>query len=233
LTGSGATAIARQLLVRRCDRWGRLAGVVSQTPSKRGRPAGGSSEATYDRIISAARRIFAERGYAAAQNRAVAELAQMTTSSLYHYFDSKLALYAAVFTEAEALVAKRYREALETPNEPATAITAVLEAARTLYREDPTIPSFLAGVPIEMRNHPEVSDAIAQCEVTTAGVLLALFEDAKEKGLLGPGVNAFGLAAVLFASTTGIALFAQTPMGFTYEEMIDALTHLVAGSAFT
>lgn len=205
---------------------------MSQTPAKRGRPAGGSSEVTYDRIISAARRIFAERGYAAAQNRAVAELAQMTTSSLYHYFDSKLALYVAVFKEAEALVAQRYREALETPNGPAAAITAVLEAARTLYGEDPTVPSFLAGVPIEMRNHPEVSEAIAQCEVTTAGVLLGPFEDAKEKGLLAPGVDAFGLASVLFASTTGVALFAQTPMGFTYEEMIDALTHLTNGTAF-
>lgn len=206
--------------------------IVAQGSGKRGRPAGGSSEITYERIIGAARRIFSERGYAAAQNRAVAELAQMTTSSLYHYFDSKLALYVAVFAEAEALVAERYREALQTPNKPAAAVIAVLEAARTLYREDPTIPSFLAGVPIEMRNHPEVSDAIAQCEVTTAGVLLGLIEEAKDNGLLGGDANVFGLAAVLFASTTGIALFAQTPMGFTYEEMIDGLIQLVAGAAF-
>jgi AcrR family transcriptional regulator len=201
------------------------------SPSKRGRPPGGSSEVTYERIILAARRIFAERGYAAAQNRAVAELAEMTTSSLYHYFDSKLALYVAVFTDAEALVATRYREALRTPNEPAAAIAAVLEAARSLYREDPSVPSFLAGVPIEMRNHPEVSDAIVQCEVSTAGVLLELFEDAKAKGGLGSEVSAFGLAAVLFAATTGVALFAQTPMGFTYEEMLDAFKQLVDGSA--
>jgi len=207
--------------------------VMSKGPSKRGRPAGRSSEVSYDRIVGAARRIFAERGYAAAQNRAVAELAEMTPSSLYHYFDSKLALYVTVFTEAEALVAERYREALQTPSEPAAAIAAVLEAARTLYREDHTIPSFLAGVPIEMRNHPEVSDAIAQCEVTTAQVLLGLFEDAQKQGLLGPGVSAFGMAAVLFASTTGVALFAQTPMGLTYEEMIDALTQLVTATAFT
>ncbi|MFW2387394.1 MAG: TetR/AcrR family transcriptional regulator [Polyangiales bacterium] len=205
---------------------------MSQTPSKRGRPPGGSSEVTYERIVRAARRIFSERGYAAAQNRAVAELAEMTTSSLYHYFDSKLALYVAVFTEAEALVAERYRVALESPNEPVAAISSVLEAARALYREDPSIPSFLAGVPIEMRNHPEVSEAIAQCEVSTGRVLLDLFETAKNEGALGPGVSAFGLAAVLFASTTGVALFAQTPMGFTYEEMVDALQQLVAGSAF-
>ena len=64
-------------------------------------------------------------------------------------------------------------------------------------------------------------------------MLLGLFDDANEKGLLGPGANAFGLAAVLFSTTTGIALFAQSPMGFTYEEMIDALGQLVAGSAFT
>lgn len=211
---------------------GRLDAQMPQIPSKRGRPPGGSSEVTYERIIHAARQIFAERGYAAAQNRAVAELAEMTTSSLYHYFDSKLALYVAVFTEAEALVSARYREALRAPNEPAAAVVEVLEAARALYREDPSVPSFLAGVPIEMRNHPEVSDAIAQCEVSTAGVLLELFEEAQNKGGLGSGVDPFGMAAVLFASTTGVALFAQTPMGFTYEEMLNALKQLVDGSAF-
>ncbi len=205
---------------------------MSQSPSKRGRPPGGSSEVTYERIIRAARRIFAQRGYAAAQNRAVAELAEMTTSSLYHYFDSKLALYVAVFTDAEALVAERYREALQAPNEPAAAVAAVLEAARALYREDPSVPSFLAGVPIEMRNHPEVAEAIAQCEVSTAGVLLELFDEAEAKGGLGPEVSAFALAAVLFAATTGVALFAQTPMGFTYEEMLDGLGRLIDGSAF-
>lgn len=206
---------------------------MSQSPSKRGRPPGGSSEVTYGRIIRAARQIFAERGYDAAQNRAVAELAEMTPSSLYHYFDSKLDLYVAVFTEAEALVAERYRQALQARNGPAAAVAAVLDAARALYREDPSVPSFLAGVPIEMRNHPEVSDAIAQCEVSTAGVLLELFEQAKEAGRLGPGANVFGLAAVLFASTSGVALFAQTPIGFTYEEMLDALGQLVDGSAFS
>jgi len=201
--------------------------------SRRGRPPGGSSEVTYGRIIQAARQIFAGRGYAAAQNRAVAELAGVTTSSLYHYFDSKLALYTAVFSDAEALVAERYRAALEAPKDPAAAIVAVLEAARTLYQEDPSVPSFLAGVPIEMRNHPEVSDAIAQCEVSTAAVLIELFEQAKSTGGLGPEANAFGMAAVLFASTTGVVLFAQTRMGFTYEEMLDALEQLVDGSAFT
>jgi len=200
--------------------------------AKRGRPAGGSSEVTYDRIISAARRIFAERGYGAAQNRAVAELAEVTSSSLYHYFDSKLGLYVAVFTDAESVVANRYRNAVRRDMKPADAIGAVLSAARALYDEDPTIPSFLAGVPVEMRNHPEVSEAIAQCEVTTAAVLIEIFEGAQQRELLGPEVNAYGMAAVLFAATTGIALFAQTPLGFTYEEMIRALEQIVDGSSF-
>lgn len=200
--------------------------------AKRGRPAGGSSEVTYERIISAARRIFSERGYAAAQNRAVAELAEVTSSSLYHYFDSKLALYVAVFTDAESVVAGRYRRAVRDDAEPVDNIGAVLDAARALHEEDPSIPSFLAGVPIEMRNHPEVSEAIAQCEVTTAGVLIEIFEGAQQRDLLGPEVNAYGMAAVLFAATTGIALFAQTPLGFTYDEMIRALGQIVDGSSF-
>ena len=200
---------------------------------KRGRPAGGSSEVTHGRIIAAARRIFAERGYAAAQNRAVAELAEVTSSSLYHYFDSKLALYTAVFTDAESVVAARYSKAIKADATPAEAVGSVLDAARRLHAEDSSIPSFLAGVPIEMRNHPEVSDAIAQCEVKTAAVLIAVFETAKERDLLGPDVNAYAMAALLFASTTGVALFAQTPLGFTYEEMIDALQQLVDGTSFS
>ncbi|MEM8609386.1 MAG: helix-turn-helix domain-containing protein [Myxococcota bacterium] len=200
--------------------------------SKRGRPAGTSSEATYGRIISAARRVFSERGYAATQNRAVAEQASVTASALYHYFDSKLDLYVAVFQQAEALVAGRYRAAVEHAEGPKHAIALVLDAARTLYREDSTVPTFLAGVPIEMRNDPDVSSAIADCEITTAEVLLDVFENAGARGQLGDDATSSGLAAVLFACTTGIALFAQTPMGFTYDQMLDAFAQLAGETAF-
>lgn len=200
--------------------------------TKRGRPAGASSEETHDRIIVAARGVFAERGYAATQNRVVAERADVTASALYHYFDSKLDLYTAVFEQAESWVADRYRAAVEGSEGPKQAIASVLEAARALYREDPSVPTFLAGVPIEMRNDPDVSAAIARCEVTTAAVLLDVFERASAAGQLGPNATPTGLAAVLFACTTGIALFAQTPMGFTYDQMLDAFAQLCSETAF-
>ena len=61
-----------------------------------GRPAGGSGDRTRARIIERSIEVFAELGFAGASVRDIARKARIRVSSLYHYFPSKEALYAAV-----------------------------------------------------------------------------------------------------------------------------------------
>ena len=58
-------------------------------------------ERTRGALIDAARVLFAERGYAAAGREEIVERAGMTRGAMYHHFNSKEALFQAVFEVVE------------------------------------------------------------------------------------------------------------------------------------
>jgi AcrR family transcriptional regulator len=56
-------------------------------------------------LVAAARPLFAERGYGGVGTDELARAAGVTRGALYHQFDGKLELFAAVFEQVEAEVA--------------------------------------------------------------------------------------------------------------------------------
>jgi AcrR family transcriptional regulator len=63
--------------------------------------------ATRAALVTAARDLFAERGFAAVGTEEIAHAAGVTRGALYHQFDGKLELFAAVFEQVEAEIAER------------------------------------------------------------------------------------------------------------------------------
>lgn len=70
---------------------------------------------TRHRILTAARELVQEGGYAAAQVAAVAERAAVGTGTVYRYFPSKGELFAEVFREASQREVDRMAEAADAP----------------------------------------------------------------------------------------------------------------------
>jgi AcrR family transcriptional regulator len=205
-----------------------------RAPGRAGRPKDGSSERTHERIIAAARKLFAKHGYASTQNRAVASGAQVTASTLYHYFDSKLDIYTTVFRHAERHVAERYRAAVDgCSGDTLACIEAVVDAAERLHEEDPTIPAFLASVPTEMRHDAEIAKSISLCPITTNDILQGIFERGAERGELAPNVDLDGAVFLLYATTAGIALYADSIGHDYYPRMLLALKKMIAGQLFS
>lgn len=60
------------------------------------------SETTRGALIGAARRLFAERGYAAVATEEIVRETGVTRGALYHHFDGKEELFAAVYEQVEA-----------------------------------------------------------------------------------------------------------------------------------
>src|SRR6516162_11781160 len=72
------------------------------------------SAATIAALVGAARELFAEQGFAATSRDQIAERAGVTRGALYHHFESKTALAAAVVAELETdLVDRVVSAALE------------------------------------------------------------------------------------------------------------------------
>lgn len=65
------------------------------------------SEATRRALMAAARRLFAEQGYAAVGTEAIVQAAGVTRGAMYHQFSSKAELFTAVFEAVEVEVTER------------------------------------------------------------------------------------------------------------------------------
>jgi AcrR family transcriptional regulator len=65
------------------------------------------SAATRDALIAAARPLFAQRGFGSVGTEEIVRAAGVTRGALYHQFDDKTELFAAVFEAVEAQLTQR------------------------------------------------------------------------------------------------------------------------------
>lgn len=63
--------------------------------------------ATREALVSAARKLFADKGFADVSTQAIVEAAGVTRGALYHQFSDKAELFAAVYEEVEAELVTR------------------------------------------------------------------------------------------------------------------------------
>ena len=86
------------------------------------------SEATRGLLVSTARRLFAEHGYAHVSVEQIVAQAGVTRGALYHQFADKAALFRAVFEQVEGELAERLATEALTRDDPWEAQLAGLDA---------------------------------------------------------------------------------------------------------
>lgn len=128
--------------------------------SRLGRPKAANAQETRQRILDAARSLFAERGYEGASNRAIADEADLTTGAIYHYFDRKLDIYLAVFADTYALMDRRIGDAIDACDTMIDALRAFLETAHELNNEDPSLALFLHSLGVDSQRDPALAEAV-------------------------------------------------------------------------
>ena len=84
-------------------------------------------EATRAALISTARRLFAERGFAGISAEEIVGAAGVTRGALYHHFDGKPGLFRAVLEQVESETAARFAEEALSKPDPWEAMAAGLE----------------------------------------------------------------------------------------------------------
>ena len=171
-----------------------------------GRPPASSGAQTEARIIDAARRCFADLGYAATTNREIADDAGITTGAIYHYFESKQALFERVFTQVEELVSEHLSAAWRgAGDEFAPRMRAVLEASVALNREDASLARFLVTVPTECRRRPELAGLLRALNGYQERVFGPVVDDGIARGELPADVGRSTLLNVIGVVLVGLA----------------------------
>lgn len=109
------------------------------------------SQSTRAALVAAARALFAERGYAGVGTEEIVRAAGVTRGALYHHFDGKLELFAAVYEQIEVELAERIAagalaanadsplEAMRVGAEMFLAACAEPEAQRIVLLDGPSV----------------------------------------------------------------------------------------------
>jgi AcrR family transcriptional regulator len=174
-----------------------------------GRPPDADSAGTRAALLAAARAMFAEHGYAATSNKAIAEAAGVTAGSIYHYFPSKADLYIAVFLELQDRFEQHFQDAVRRHDDFVSRYCALLDDAAALNREDPTLTAFFVASPAEIRHHGELRDRLADVRMRRDDWLRRLAHDGIARGEMGPQIEVRALEDLLGVVFSGLASFAH------------------------
>lgn len=88
-------------------------------------PVQDRAQVTHRRLVSAARDVFSEVGFAAASMEEIAERAGVTRGPLYHYFDDKEDLFRTVYELVERDLAASIEEEIQRRGPASNALEAI------------------------------------------------------------------------------------------------------------
>jgi AcrR family transcriptional regulator len=168
-----------------------------------------ATEAKRERILDAARQIFAADGLEAASLRGIAAAAGYTPAALYFHFDSKEALYAEVLSASVERLAEAIGTAASKTDEPGARLSAAALAFFDFYAENPRdldlgFYLFRGG----MRPKGVGRERDKALSAALAAALSPIGEAARALGADETTVNL--TVADLFAHATGLLLLAHT-----------------------
>ena len=149
-------------------------------------------------ILRAAVEVFARKGYHGCRIADVAREAGVAYGLVYHYFKNKEELLQLVFETGWGGFMSRIRDAAETSATLEQKISRIAQVAFEAYRIDPRGVRVLV---LEFARSPSTGEAnrrTAFAEVL--GVLTRMFERARARGELRPGLEPALCAAMLFGS---------------------------------
>lgn len=151
-----------------------------------------------EEIVGHATRLFAERGYDGASMGELAERVGLRKASLFHHFESKDVLYAAVLTRLATTAREALARAASTGGRFSERLDALTDAMFALLAEEPCAARLLLRE--LMDEGPAVRGArIGRERVTDEALsaLIAFIEAGQQSGAVRADCGAAHLAAVL------------------------------------
>ena len=203
---------------------------TASRPKRLGRPPAIDSAETRQKILDAARRAFARKGYDATTNKDIAEDVGITTGAIYHYFASKADLYVAVYEEVQVMIYDVFEKAIVPYTDFPARLSAALDAAVEINLRDSSIAGFVVGVPDERARHEHLRERIARLQGLSRTFFGGLVDEAKERGELAPDVTAESVNDMVTAVTAGLARFSTQVDTRRHREAAAALKRLIDGT---
>ncbi|HZE14430.1 MAG TPA: helix-turn-helix domain-containing protein [Mycobacterium sp.] len=200
--------------------------------SQLGRPVGANGEETRRRIIAAAMRCVAEKGYSQASIREIAREAQMTSGSLYHYFPNKSELLKATVGEIEDVALPRLRAAAQRRGDVIDRLEALLDESDRLMREYPHLAAFERAIRAESAAYLRRGDPDRVGFKALRDIISDIVDDARQCGGLGADSDSAGAVNAIYALTRGLTEQAANLPPEAYHATLRSAKQLIRGTLF-
>ena len=210
---------------------------MASTGRSPGRPRADTDPDTRARALHAAQVQFGERGFAGVSMDQLAEAAGVNVRAIYHYFDSKRALFDAAADAAFETYGALVLELVFAHEDTRSRLHGFVELYRVLYHQQRHLLALLSVIAMEgiaeARLAPAPSDGSLPATAAGAAPILALnaalVGAARQRGELDPASD--DDAAVALIQTIGMGLgFATVDDGGPFLGMLDALDGLIDGT---
>ena len=169
------------------------------------------SERKKTEILTAARGVFLQQGYADAGMEVVARLAGVSTATLYAYFPSKAKLFDVVVRDLVAHMAQSVRESVRTRGDARTRLTALAQAYAA-FTCRPSTRAIFRMVTTERKRFEAVADHLLDsARRELGGAAIAVIQDLVATGELAvdhPARAGGQLLGMLDHPTLVLGLFA-------------------------
>ncbi|MCX5850258.1 MAG: TetR/AcrR family transcriptional regulator [Deltaproteobacteria bacterium] len=136
---------------------------------------------TAERILVAARMVFAEKGYSGAHVDEIAERAGVNKATIYYQIGDKDTLYASIIHQVIGNVAQGIAQSVATVNHPEEKINAYINYIADAVDKNPDLP------PIMMReiasggaNLPRV---VVEDIASVLTILVGILDEGRKKGI--------------------------------------------------
>lgn len=184
-----------------------------------------------EQIIDAAMRVFAQKGFARATNRDIANEAGITTGLIYYYFKSKEDLLREALEERSPIqiMAKVTTEMLEQP--PETFLPLLMQRVLSVVEDEHFISMVRVLLPEMLHGEAEVAPITLEFFQRLTGFLRKYLEVQVARGGVRADLNVDASAQVLISSMIGMVLRRQIirdpqVLRYTHEEIVQAVLEL-------
>lgn len=169
------------------------------------------TQATAERILDVAERLFASRGFTATTIKTIAAESSQNSALIYYYYDSKTTLYRHVIERVIGRIAAEASNRISADSGPEDVVRAVIQSQVAVLTANPHLPVLLARELIDWK----AAHAEPAIRALSAGLferLRAAIEDGQRQELFSKQVNS-RFAAISIVAQVGYLVLASPVAG--------------------
>lgn len=169
------------------------------------------TQATAEKILDAAERLFATRGFSATTIKMIASESKQNSALIYYYYDSKATLYRHVIERVVGRISSEASSRISRDSAPEDVVSAVVEGQVAVLAANPHLPVLLARELIDWKAaHAE--PAIRSLSAGLFERLRAAIEIGQQQGIFSKALNP-RFAAISVVAQVGYLVLASPIAG--------------------